>query len=250
MLATESRAVLFPGLRRQWSPPPKVSVSEWGFTIPMTEFEKNLSHFNIMDPFQQILRNQMSLTMDQAGAEAFKSTPVKYVAETTGGTFTTNGTPAGVSDRNVNVSDLRRIHDELSGVLKCPPFRNGKYVGILSTQGARGIKNDSEYKDWQAPTTSSPLITGVLKDIENFMLIETNHTSALANLAGTSTVCGEGVFFGADAAGLLQIFPPELRAGMTENLGRFREVGWVGEFDTFLTWEQPAQARCIHLSSL
>lgn len=227
----------------------QVSVSQWGYKIPMTEFEQHLTHFNIMDPFQAALRDQISLTMDTMCATALKLTPYKYTPLTTGGEFVTDGTADSLASRNLEVQDLRRIHDRLHGDLKCPRFKNGKYVGILSTRAARGLKNDGEYKDWLAPSTSEPLISGKLKDIEGFSLYESNHTEALADLIGSSTVCGDAIFFGADAGGLVKIMDPELRAGMPEELGTFREVGWVGAIEAFLTWERPSLARVIHLAS-
>lgn len=227
----------------------QVGISQWGYKVAVTEFEKNLTFFDIMNPIQAALRDQMSLTMDTMAAAAFKLTPIKYVPTTTGGTFSTNGVPSGVSNRNLGVQDLRRIHDFLKDDLKCPPFRNGKYVGILSVKAARGLKNDPEYKDWIAPTSSAPLMTGELKDIEGFALYETNHHEALDAIAGTSLTTGEAVFFGGDSAGLLRIQDPELRTGLPEELGTFREVGWVGTIEAFLVWEKPSLARVIHLTS-
>lgn len=227
----------------------QVSVSQWGFKIPMTEFEKNLGHYNIMNPFQQMLRDQISLTMDKMAADAMKLTPVKYTPTSTGGTFSTNGTAGALSDRNTGIQDLRRIYDRLSDDLKVPRYKNGKYVGILSTKAARGIKNDPEYKDWLAPTTSEPLLTGRMKDVEGFALFESNHHNALAQLVGSSTTTGEAVFFGADAAGLVRIMDPEIRAGLPEELGTFQEVGWVGTLEAFLVWEKASLARVIHLTS-
>ena len=227
----------------------QVGISQWGYKIPLTEFETNLTFFNLMDPFQQALKDQMSLTMDKMAADAYKLTPIKYVPTAAGSTLSTNGTAGAVSDRNWSVADLRRLHDYLADDLKCPPYRNGKYVGMLSTKAARGLKNDPEYKDWIAPTSSEPLMSGRLKDIEGFMLYETNHHNALAQLAGTSTVTGEAMFFGADAAGLLEVQTPEIRAGIPEELGTFREVGWVGTLEAFLTWERPSLGRAIHGTS-
>lgn len=228
----------------------QVSVSQWGFKIPMTELETHLNYFNLMDPFQQSLRDQMKLTMDWMAAAALKKTPVKYTPTVAGGTFSTTGLAGAVSDRNLGVQDLRRIHDQMHGELKIPRYRNGKYVGILSTKAARGIKNDPEYKDWQAPTTSAPLMDGRLRDVENFMLLETNHYDALAQLIGTSTTSGEAIFFGADAAGILRVMDPEIRAGIPEELGLFREVGWVGTIEAFLVWEKASLARAVHVTSL
>lgn len=227
-----------------------VSVAEWGSKIEMTDYEQQLTHFDMTSIFQQSLRDQIRLTMDKMCADALKLTPVKYTPLSTGYEFVTDGTADSVSDRNLGVEDLRRIHDRLHGDLKVPKYRNGKYVGILSTRAARGLKNDPEYKDWLAPTTSEPFLSGRLKDFENFMLLETNHTDALDDLIGTSLTTGEAVFFGADAGGLVRIMDPEIRRGQPQDLGRFVEVGWVGVLEAFLTWERPSMARVIHVASL
>lgn len=227
----------------------QVTVSQWGYKVPVTELERDLTHFDIMNPIQQSLRDQIRLTMDKMVADAMKLTPLKYVPMATGFNLDTDGTPTGTSDRNFGVADLRRIWDEMHGNLKVPMYGNGKYVGILSTRAARGLKNDPEYKDWIAPTDSSPMLTGKLKDIEGFSLFETNHFDALDDTAGASTTTGEAVFFGADAAGLITIRDPELRAGIPEELGTFQEVGWVGTLEAFLTWEQASMGRVIHVTS-
>jgi len=227
----------------------QVSVSEWGYKIPVTDYEKRLSHFNIMDPFQAVLRDQITLTMDKMAADAMKLTPIKYVALSTGYNLDTDGSATGTSDRNLQVQDLRRIHDYMHGDLKAPKYKNGRYVGILSTKAARGIKNDPEYKDWIAPTSSEPLMSGKLKSIEGFDLYETNHFDALDNTVGASTTTGEAIFFAADAGGLVEVMTPELRMGIPEDLGRFAEVGWVGILDAFLVWERASQARAVHFTS-
>lgn len=227
----------------------QVSVSQWGYKVPVTEFEKNLAYFDIMNPIQAALRDQITLTMDVMASTAAKLTPVKYTPTASGGTFATNGVAPALSDRNFGVQDLRRIHDYLHGDLKCPMYKNGKYVGILSTKAARGLKNDPDYKDWLAPSTSEPLISGRLKDVEGFALFETNHFDALDNTVGSSTTTGEAIFFGADALGLVRIMDPEIRAGIPEELGTFQEVGWVGTIEAFLTWERPSLARVVHGTS-
>jgi N4-gp56 family major capsid protein len=227
----------------------QIQVSEWGFKIPMTEFEKNLTHFDLTNQFQQVLRDQMRLTMDDMVASAFKATPYKFVPTATGGVFqTAGGAPTTQADVNLSIADLRIIHDELRA-LKVPKFRNGKYVGILSTKAARGIKNDPEYKDWQAPTTSGPFMDARLRDVEGFMLIETNHDVALSDSLGAGSVLGESVFFGADPVVLATVEEPELRAGIPEDLGRFRDVGWVGSIEAGLVWDTASHARVIHVTS-
>lgn len=227
----------------------QIGVSEWGFKIPMTEFEKNLTHFDLTNQFQRVLRDQMRLTMDDMVATAFKTTPYKYIPQATGGVFDTDGTPSTQADTNLSIADLRTIHDEMQGELKVPKYRNGKYVGILSTKAARGLKNDPEYKDWISPTSSGPLMNGQLRDVENFMLVETNHFDALSNSLGMGGVLGEAIFFGADSVVLATIDEPELRAGIPEDLGRFRDVGWVGTIEAGLVWDNADYARVVHVTS-
>jgi N4-gp56 family major capsid protein len=225
-----------------------IEVSEWGFKIPMTEFERNLTHFDLTNQFQRVLRDQMRLTMDDMAATAMKQTPYKYVPQAAGGEFSTNGTFGDTADTNLRVSDLRAIHDELRR-LRTPKYRNNKYVGILSTKAARGIKNDPEYKDWQAPTGSGPFMDARLRDVEGFMLLETNHDDALSDAMGTNDVLGEAIFFGADPAVLAVVQQPELRAGIPQDLGRFRETGWVGTLEAGLVWDIADYARVIHVGS-
>lgn len=225
-----------------------VTVSEWGYKIPVTEFEKNLTHFDIMNPFQAALRDQMAITMDKMSADALKLTPYKFIPAAAGSVFDTDGTPSTLSDKNLDVGDLRLIRDELRK-LKVPPFRGGKFVGLVSTRAARGLKNDPEYKDWNAPQNGELLMGSRLKDIEDIMLYETNHTGALSDLVGSSTVCGEALFFGADPGFLAVVDNPELRTGLPDDLGRFRETGWVGTIEAGLSWEIAAQARVIHVTS-
>lgn len=225
-----------------------IEVSEWGFKVEITQFEDNLTYFDLTNQIQRLLRDQMRLTMDDMVASAMKNTPVKYTPTAAGGVFDTSGTAGAQADTNLSVADLRRIHDELRA-LKVPKYRNGKYVGILSTKAARGIKNDPEYKDWQAPTGSGPFMDARLRDVEGFMLIETNHEDALSDDLGANGVMGEAVFFGADPAVLATVDEPELRAGIPQDLGRFRDVGWVGTLEAGLVWDLASHARVIHVTS-
>ncbi len=224
-------------------------VSEWGYKIPLTNFERMLTHYEVEPEFEKTLRDQMTLTMDKMVADALKTTPYLYVPAVGGGAFDTDGTFTNTADRNLNIDDLRNIYDEMSGTLKIPHFNNGMYVGILSTKAARGIKNDSTYKDWLAPNTAEPFVSGRLKDVEGFMLFETNHFDALDNTVGTGSVLGEAVFFGPDASFMVSVDEPEIRVEQPTDLGRFREVGWVGILEAGLTWEVAAQARTIYVGS-
>lgn len=226
-----------------------LTVNGWGFKVPMTEFEESLTSFDLNSQFQQMLRDQMSLTMDLMATVALKKTQYVYTPAVGGGSFVTTGTATSSATSNLAIADLRILRDQLRKN-KAPYFRNGKYVGILSTRTARGIKNDPEYKDWIAPHTSTPIASGLLQpDIEGFELYETNNIYSFQDLIGSSTVCGDGLFFGADPGYTAIVMSPELRAGIPMELGTFREVGWYGIMEADITWDQPSLSRVIKLGS-
>lgn len=226
-----------------------LTVGAWGFKVPVTEFEEMLTSFDLSNYIQQMLRDQMSLTMDLMATTALKKTLFTYTPAVGGGTFQTNGAPGGVATANLAIADLRLLRDQLRKN-KAPHFRSGKYVGILSTRAARGIKNDPEYKDWIAPQRDDGVVTGLMQpDVEGFELYETNNIYSFLDLLGTSTVCGDAIFFGADPGYTAIVQQPELRAGIPMELGTFREIGWYGVMDADITWDQPSLSRVIKLAS-
>jgi len=226
-----------------------LTVGAWGFKVPVTEFEEMLTSFDLSNYIQQMLRDQMSLTMDLMATTALKKTLFTYTPLVGGGTFQTNGGNGGVASANLAIADLRLLRDQLRKN-KAPYFRSGKYVAILSTRAARGLKNDPEYKDWIAPHSENPMVSGLLQpDIEGFEVYETNNPYSFLDTIGASTVCGDGIFFGADPGYTAIVQNPELRAGLPMELGTFREIGWWGVMDADITWDQPSLSRVIKLAS-
>jgi len=227
----------------------QVAVSEWGFAIETTEFEENLTHYDMRNRFQRMLRDQMKLTMDKMHADANRTTGLVAVP-VTAASLTFESAPATLAaNANLTIAHLRQMKDRLVQDQVAPTFSNGMHVGILTTRAARGIKNDPEYKDWFAPTENNIKGAARLKDVEGFALFETNHQEALDDTLGGPGVCGEAHFFGDDHAFTAVVEDPEIRAGVPEDLGRFRKVGWVGTIEAGLVWDAAANTRCIVLSS-
>lgn len=232
----------------------QVAVSEWGFAIETTEFEKNLTHYDMMNKFQRMLKSQMQLTMDKMHADANRNGATVIGVPVSSSTLTIETVAAGgpatlAANANLSIAHLRILHDRLKQNQIAPKFANGMYVGILTTRAARGIKNDPEYKDWAAPTEN--LIAGAarLKDVEGFALFETNHQEAMDDTLGTPGVCGEAHFFGEDHAFTAVVEDPELRADQPVDLGRMRKFGWVGTLEAGLVWDSAATNRVIVLKS-
>lgn len=231
----------------------QVAVSEWGFAIETTEFEKNLTHYDMDNRFQRMLRDQMTLTIDKMHADANRTTTIWGVPTTASNLTIETGAAGGpatlAADSNLTIAHLRVLKDRLRQNQIAPSFKNGMYVGILTTRSARGIKNDPEYKDWFAPTENVIKGSARLRDVEGFALFETNHQEAMDDTLGTPGVCGEGHFFGQDHAFTALVDDPEIRAGIPEDLGRFRKVGWVGTLEAGLVWDSAATSRVIVLRS-
>jgi hypothetical protein len=185
--------------------------------------------------------------MDRMCARALKQTPIKVTSSSpTAVTFDTDGVMSSNPSGNLNVAHLGLMRDYLAGDLKCPPFADGSYVLIGSTFALRGIKSDTNYREWFSRTTAQPMMTGEIPRIENIRIIETNHFAALDNSIGSGGESGEAIMFGADAAFLATVEEPELRRGLPMDLGRFFEVGWVGTTAAGLVWDLASQARVLH----
>ena len=228
-----------------------VTVSEWGNKVELTEFETDVTHYELEAQVKENLREQMAITMDFMAATALKTTLIKFTPKVASQTFETDGTVvAGAADRNLNVSDVQVIRDYLRQTLLSPPFRNGRYVGCLSTRAARGIKNDPTYKDWFVYRNDMAFIKSYVASFEDVDFYESNHEDALEDLAGASTVLGEALFFGADPGFTAVVRDPELRVSpKAVDLGRIWEVGWVGTLEAGLSYPLATNTRVVHVTS-
>ena len=232
-----------------------VSVSEWGAKTQLTEFEVDITHFELEPQLKEAFTNQISLTTDEMAATSLKATPIRYTPVTTGGVFVTNGTVTQIADKNLTVIDVQNIRDYLKRNLLCPYYANQRYVGCLSTTAARGIKNDPLYKDWFVfRPEKAAFVKSYVASFEDIDFYETNNDNVLDNSAGSTTVLGQALFFGADAARVAVIRDPELRmSAVKSDLGRFWELGWVGTLETFAPWSTATTgattARSVYVTS-
>lgn len=228
-----------------------ITVAELGRSVPYTSLSNDLSEFDLENPIQRKLREQMGLTLDTMAATAFKSTSVKYVLTgATAGTFSTNGTPAAASTVNMNVYHVEELRDYMYDTLFVPPAVDGDYIGIFRTLGLRGIKRDTAWADWHKYTDPQAKYNGEVGRLEGVRFIETNHSNALGKI-GTGSVLGEGVVFGDDAVGMAEAMTPELRAAMPADFGRAKAVAWYGILAFANIWNtgNPGEAKIVHVSS-
>ncbi len=231
----------------------QVTVSEIGRSIPYSSLSRDLSEFDIENPIQKKLMQQMRLTIDTKASVAFKDTQIK--AHTTSGTamtFSTGGVFGGTSNTNLTIAHLELIRDYMYDDLNADPAEGNDYVGIFRTKGIRGIKSDADYEEWQKYTDPTNKFNSEQGRWESIRLIETNHANALANV-GTASVLGEGVVFGSDAVVMAEAMMPELRAATPTDFGRSKAVAWYGILEFGSVWGDSAnkgEANVVHVGSL
>lgn len=228
-----------------------ITVKEIGRSVPFTSFAQDLSFFDIENPIQNKLIDQMRLVLDTKASVAFKAGLIKYTPTGfSSETVTTNGTPGAQATENMNVYHCEEIRDYMFDTLNVPPADGEDYVGIFRTLGMRGIKRDPAWETWHKYTDPQAKYNAEVGRLENIRFIETNHSTALGKI-GASSVLGEGVVFGQDAVAMAEVLTPEMRAGIPQDFGRSKAVAWYGilEFGVIWTTANAGEAKIIHVSS-
>lgn len=228
-----------------------ITVQELGRSVPYTNLALDLSEFDLENPIQRKLREQMQLVLDTMVAAAFKKAKVKYVP--TGGTtstITTNGTAGAQALSNMNIFHVEEIRDYMFDTLRVPPLGNGDYLGIFRTLGIRGLKRDNDWEEWHKYTDPQAKFNGEVGRIEGMRFIETNHANALGK-KGLSSVLGEGVIFGDEAVTIAEAMTPELRAAIPQDFGRSKAVAWYGILAFEPIWDtgSAGEAKIVHVTS-
>src|SRR3970040_827942 len=132
-----------------------VTVVELGRAVPYTSLADELSFFDLENPIQNKLREQMRLTLDQKFFDVATSGQVKWV-------------PTGLACRNV--------------------ITNG-----TAGAGSRGISRDPAFEEWHKYTDPSVKFNSEVGRMEQIRLIETNHGLSLighSSILGEGVVFG------------------------------------------------------------
>ena len=108
-----------------------ITVKELGRAVPYTSLALDLSEFDLENPIQKKLREQMRLVLDSMAAAAFKRTQVKYaITGATSNNIAFNGTFGATSTANLAVWHIEEIRDLMYDTLNVPPYEGGDYMAI------------------------------------------------------------------------------------------------------------------------
>ncbi len=230
-----------------------ITVTEWGRSVPFTSLSEDLGMFNVENMIQKKLRDQMSLVLDNAAADAFQTAKVKAIPTGVAAlTFDTDGTASTAATVNLNVYHIEQIRDYMFSTLHIPPYEGDDYICLISTKGKRGIISDPAWETWHKYTDPESKYKSEIGRLENIRFVEINNTGALSGSLGTGSVLGEAVFFGDDAVAMAVAEDPELRAAIPQDFGRSKSVAWYGILEFGLVWDtaNDGEAKVVHVSSL
>lgn len=229
-----------------------VIVEELGRAVPFTSLAQDLSFFDLENPIQRKLRDQLSLSLDTKAATAFKDTQIKYAPTgASSSNITTNGSFGATATANMNFHHVEELRDYMFDDLHVDPYDEGDYVGIFRTLGLRGIKRDDDFEEWHKYTDPSKKFSSEVGRLEAIRFVESNNANALGKV-GSSSVLGEGVVFGADPVVMAESLSPELRAAMPDDFGRSQAVAWYGQLAFKSVWGDSGnrgEANIIHVGS-
>lgn len=233
----------------------KITVRPAGRAVPYSELLEDLSYYDITNQVQRRLRDQMQLSVDTAIATAAKLCKLKY-APTGVGTYNlaTTGTFGAAGTAPFNVTHAANIRDILFGTYLAPMRSEGgekAYLGIFATKSMRGVWNDPAWVDWHKYTTPDKRYNNERGIIENIRLVESNHSNAFSNSAGTGGVVGEGLVFAEEALAYVEAIPLELRAYNATPNGLRKAVMWYTVFGVGIkaNTANAGEARVIHFGS-
>lgn len=229
----------------------QIIVDEWGNSVPYTGKLELLSEFNIANPTQKAIRDDMAKTIDAGIATEAKLTPITYTpTSAAAGTWNTAGSPAA-SGVNMNLFHLKEVVDYAIEA-NMPPATggpDGDYVLIATQKLIRSLLDDPEFIDVAKYARAEKVLQGEIGRVYRTRILLTTHTSALTKK--NSSTMGEGMFFGDDAMVEAIALPEELRAKTPDDYGRSKGIAWymLGNFKLTYDYTTDGEFRAIYITT-
>jgi N4-gp56 family major capsid protein len=174
-----------------------LTATEYANAVEWTEKLETYSQFSIGQAVARVLRQDQIEGLDKVAFAAYSGGKVIYVTTSaTTGTFTTNGTPAGVATNKMATPHVKDITDRFR-TTSVPALMDGSYLAIVHPDHARGIKDSSDFFSVKMYNDPGKTYSSEIGTYANVRFVEENN--ALASPAGTNTAgFAQGVYFGAD----------------------------------------------------
>ncbi len=231
-----------------------MTIAEYGNSIEWTGKLATLSQFDLTDPTQLAMRNDMAKVLDVNCATEFKTTKMAYIPTAAAtGSFETDGAPiSATATVPLNLFHLKEIVDRAITDLVPPAVggEDGDYVLVTQRKSIRGLVDDSEFQEWTKYTEGPKRLNGEIGRIYRTRIVETTHSGALTT-KGTGSALGEGLFIGSDAVAEAVAIPEELRSKIPDDYGRVKGLAWyyLGGWKNIWDLTTDGEYRTIHITS-
>lgn len=236
-------------------------MGEYGNSVPFTGKLETLSEFSVDNIITVALRNDMAKTMDIAVATEMKTADAVYTpTSASAGTWSVTGTAGATATANLSVFHIKEIVDAMKVGLfgsgntanPVPPYDGENYVALASVKALRGVKDDPDWEEVLKYADPERLLTGEVGRFYMTRFIETNHTAALSNGVGTSSVLGEAIFFGEDPVIEAVAVMEEIRAKIPGDYGRDKGIAWYSllGFERVWDYSTDSEEHIVRVASL
>jgi N4-gp56 family major capsid protein len=235
-----------------------IKVVEFGEGVEYTNLMELLAEFKPSNSLQKALRTQMEEALDSEAARAFQDPSAVMIVFTptslTGGTWSTNGTPGAPATSGLTFDHCTLIVDYMRDTIHCPPYEGDNYVGITCNKNMRALKQDRYWQEWHKYLSKGDFVfKGEMGQTERIRWVECNRALAFSNVAGTSSVMGEGVVFGDEGVVRIEAETPHLRLdpNFQSDFGRTQAAAWYGVLGLGSVWNvaDDGKAKIIRLDS-
>jgi len=220
------------------------TLNEYGNALGYTQKLEQFAKFDIKNPLQRALRDDMAKVIDKAVEAQFDAAKIRavYSADTATMEWTTNGTATVTATCNLDDWAVKEIVDYMEGTMLAPKYDGENYMAICTVKALRGL-HDHLQAIWMY--TKYP-VNGEVGQYYGCRF--TKETNAMDGTIGNSNVGGEAYFFGADTVIEAVSLPEEIRYE-TKDFGRDKGIAWYGVLGFQIMWAGDPDNRIVKFTS-
>lgn len=232
--------------------PVQLTPNEYGFAVTRTK-KFNLRAFTPPDPLiARAVAYHQSRVMDKLVQTTFQTgTQVRYANLHTAATTTATSADTIAADNLYNAKDHRRAVNSLRRQ-NVQPWAGGLYVSLTHPDVVLDLREETGADKWLAPQVygvdQSKIWAGTVGVYEGVQFVQNNLVDYTANTGSIDVY--QNYMFGRGAVVEWVLDEPHTVIGpVTDKLGRFRTVGWVGDLG-WVVYENKALIRTLSTSAV
>lgn len=218
-----------------------LTVSGYGNKVPYTKKLETLSQFNLNDPIQKALKDDMKNVLDAAVLTELRKAAITYAptgtASSPTNTVNNDGSKASAG-RDILKYDFTQLRELMEQVYKIPYYDDENFIALASGSAIAALQEDESTGGWiDASKYAKPeqLFTGEMGMLHGFRFVKCTENT-YRYLGNTGSNRGEVLVFGGNPVMEGVALPEEIRADVATDLGRSQKIGWHGILGFKITW--------------